>query len=410
MADGPAYATLTQVGTGASVTGAPHILARGEGLSSGLCGNGVINGDEECDDSNNVGGDGCASNCRAEVCGNGQVDVGEACDDGNAIPSDGCTGCAIDPCGNGVLEPGEECDDGNNRDGDGCNSACIVVVCGDGTLQGSEACDDGNTASGDGCSNVCALECGNGVADAGEECDDSNTADGDGCSSVCLLEICGNGRVDGGEGCDDGNTVNGDGCSSTCEPGYADVLIVGSTMYSNADANQAAALGLTYEVVTDTQMRAMTTAHFRGHRAIIFGDPYCSGAPPAVLGQTRLGWGPAITGNVLIYGGDPTLHSRHDATKGFIKYVAGGPTGTTGLYVALSCYGGTTYPWLDQVFGNDFQGHFTPEGGSYDAAKITSAHPALEGLTEAVLSGWSQATVRECVVSCSTPVRDRVRT
>jgi len=27
-------------------------------------------------------------------------------------------------CGNGVLEPGEQCDDGNTEDGDGCSSTC----------------------------------------------------------------------------------------------------------------------------------------------------------------------------------------------------------------------------------------------------------------------------------------------
>lgn len=30
-------------------------------------------------------------------------------------------------CGNGVLDRGEECDDGNTADGDGCSSLCIVV-------------------------------------------------------------------------------------------------------------------------------------------------------------------------------------------------------------------------------------------------------------------------------------------
>lgn len=29
-------------------------------------------------------------------------------------------------CGNGVVEPGEQCDDGNTRDGDGCSSKCAV--------------------------------------------------------------------------------------------------------------------------------------------------------------------------------------------------------------------------------------------------------------------------------------------
>lgn len=59
----------------------------------GTCGNGVIDTDEECDDGNQVAGDGCSSDCRsAEVCGNALVDyaVGEVCDDGNTDPDDQC--------------------------------------------------------------------------------------------------------------------------------------------------------------------------------------------------------------------------------------------------------------------------------------------------------------------------------
>jgi len=29
-------------------------------------------------------------------------------------------------CGNGILEPGEQCDDGNLIDGDGCSSICTI--------------------------------------------------------------------------------------------------------------------------------------------------------------------------------------------------------------------------------------------------------------------------------------------
>jgi cysteine-rich repeat protein len=37
----------------------------------------------------------------------------------------GCAGtCPV--CGNGILEEGEECDDGNNADGDGCSSDCRI--------------------------------------------------------------------------------------------------------------------------------------------------------------------------------------------------------------------------------------------------------------------------------------------
>lgn len=102
-------------------------------------------------------------------------------------------------CGNGILEEGEECDDGNTVDGDGCSSACmeeeeLTPVCGNGAIEQGEECDDGNTVDGDGCSSECKIEqeigpiCGNGTLEQGEECDDGNTIDGDGCSAVCELE------------------------------------------------------------------------------------------------------------------------------------------------------------------------------------------------------------------------------
>jgi cysteine-rich repeat protein len=65
-------------------------------------------------------------------------------------------------CGNGILETGEQCDDGNVVNGDGCSSVCVLEVaniCGDGVLNASsEQCDDGNVVNGDGCSSVCAIE------------------------------------------------------------------------------------------------------------------------------------------------------------------------------------------------------------------------------------------------------------
>ena len=124
-------------------------------------------------------------------------------------------------CGDGVLDAGEACDDGNTTNGDGCSSTCeLESVCGNGILEGNEVCDDGNTIDGDNCSSTCDAEnfCGDGVLDAGEACDDGNTTNGDGCSSTCELEsVCGNGILEGNEVCDDGNTLDGDGCSSTCE-------------------------------------------------------------------------------------------------------------------------------------------------------------------------------------------------
>lgn len=106
--------------------------------------------------------------------------------------------CTLDPmCGNGVVEGTEMCDDGNLEDGDGCSAECVTegpepLVCGNGILEpfNSEECDDGNQVSGDGCNKWCKKEgpCGNGIIEVGEQCDDGNIDDYDGCSAECLLE------------------------------------------------------------------------------------------------------------------------------------------------------------------------------------------------------------------------------
>jgi cysteine-rich repeat protein len=61
----------------------------------------------------------------ATVCGDGVLDAGEQCDDGNGTSGDGCdANCTATACGNGVVSSGEDCDDGNAVDGDACPSRC----------------------------------------------------------------------------------------------------------------------------------------------------------------------------------------------------------------------------------------------------------------------------------------------
>ncbi len=205
-----------------------------------VCGNGVVESGEQCDDGNTTNGDGCSSTCQTEgPCGNGVVNAGEQCDDGNTADGDGCSStCQLETvCGNGIVEGAEQCDDGNTIDGDGCSSTCrYESTCGDGVLQGLEQCDDGNTVNGDGCSSTCHIEkCGNHIVDPGEQCDDGNTVNGDGCSSTCQREPrCGDGIVDPGEQCDDGNTTSGDGCSASCMLEPCQIVVPHQTQWAPA--------------------------------------------------------------------------------------------------------------------------------------------------------------------------------
>ena len=203
----------------ASDEGAP-----GGGASSDIlivpivCGDSFREGIEQCDDGNNIDGDGCDATCNLESCGDGIQQPLEECDDGNNVNDDGCSAaCLLEICGDGVQQAGEQCDDGNNVDNDGCNAICVLEICGDGIKQPVEGCDDGNVNNNDGCSALCVLEfCGDGTKQTVEQCDDGNNVNGDGCDAVCVLEGCGDGIKQPAEGCDDGNVNNNDGCSALC--------------------------------------------------------------------------------------------------------------------------------------------------------------------------------------------------
>lgn len=97
------------------------------------------------------------------VCGNGVVESGEACDDGNTEDCDGgCLGnCSatvvLTGCGDGVVCDSEVCDDGADNGTGACIADCSAIqVCGDNTVNGTEACDDGDTVDGNGCVGDCS--------------------------------------------------------------------------------------------------------------------------------------------------------------------------------------------------------------------------------------------------------------
>ena len=136
-------------------------------------------------------------------------------DNDNANDNNNNNNDVIDGCGDGTIDGDEECDDANTTSGDGCSQQCTIEegwtcsgepsvcspICGDGIIVGDEVCDDDNLTPGDGCSNHCNIE-------RGWECT--------GEPSVCVTD-CGDGIIAGDEECDDGDTASGDGCSDTCE-------------------------------------------------------------------------------------------------------------------------------------------------------------------------------------------------
>ena len=125
------------------------------------CGDGMLGGIEQCDPPNV--GHGCSADCR--------IEPGYVCNPPPtpANPNQPAT-CHKTVCGDGVKEGAEACDDHNLVDGDGCSSSCTLepdcstgtclTKCGDGMKLPPEQCDDGNAVDGDGCSSTCMIETG----------------------------------------------------------------------------------------------------------------------------------------------------------------------------------------------------------------------------------------------------------
>ena len=176
-----------------------------------ICGNGIAEPSEQCDDHNKTSGDGCSAACTLEICGDGVVQTGlaEACE-GNGMKGclvggyAGVRSCAADACTYGACT--------------------LVESCGDGTKNGPEVCDEG-TSNGTPnhcnaqCSGTTTAVCGNNIEEGPEGCDDGNKTSGDGCSSACKIEFCGDGTVQAGlkETCE-GNSVK-----SCVAGGYAGI-------------------------------------------------------------------------------------------------------------------------------------------------------------------------------------------
>lgn len=204
-----------------------------------------------CDSDGDCFGSGlskCVENeCRATCVSSAGLRDGYKCEEGIVIPG------IPDPepyCGDGVVEGDEECDDGNRESGDGCSFACTkepectpdemecrytaLFWCNGGFWEIVRDCaDEGKVCETNAFTSYCEVPgvCGNSSTETGEECDDGNTVtekcdygetECNVCASNCTIqagvtEFCGDNVKNGSEECDDGNTADNDGCDSACK-------------------------------------------------------------------------------------------------------------------------------------------------------------------------------------------------
>ncbi len=191
------------------ITGTPQAWNYWSNLSvTGLCGNGVLDPGETCDDGNNLPGDCCDSNCNSEPPGTACGDPSDSeCD--NPDTCDGASSCTanIEPAGTACGDQGIECLVDDACDGAGAcadnGGVPAGTACGDPSdseCDNPDACDGG----GDCQSNYepAGFDCGD-----GQFCNSAETCSGVGSciagSDPCLVE----------ETCDE----NLDICISSCE-------------------------------------------------------------------------------------------------------------------------------------------------------------------------------------------------
>lgn len=190
-----------------------------------VCGNSVVEPGEDVDDGNKTNGDGVSSICLNEgskvarsqvlaVCGDGVVEGAEECDEDSDFCSDTCTRTGFATCGNGTLEGEEECEK---------NSCYRVEACGGVTVDmamcvGAEAqpncsvnesglcvCSEANSCTNGQIEIACAAGTPDCVCSFPSWCTTSCLNKG---SNPTYGSLCGNGVLENGE---DNECENGGG-------------------------------------------------------------------------------------------------------------------------------------------------------------------------------------------------------
>jgi cysteine-rich repeat protein len=226
-----------------------------------LCGNGIKEGLEQCDDGNTMSGDGCSPVCLFEMESEDEAGGNNSCADssGPYSPPVIIAG-AITPIGDldyfaftvpavadvrvetfGPAGPGacaapidtlvelrgQDCTSVLAADNDDGLGACSLInpavdvaarhlPPGTYFVRVEELGNNAEIVPGYSAYITFVAVCGNGVKEGSEECDAASLPTAT-CDASCeRIPVCGDLFLDAPETCDDGNTANGDGCSAAC--------------------------------------------------------------------------------------------------------------------------------------------------------------------------------------------------
>jgi cysteine-rich repeat protein len=196
----------------------------------GVCGNGIIDGGEDCDDSNALAGDGCDATCKLEPVGandNCPAEVVTLVPNGavsTATVKSGTVNLFNDFTHNGCTGSGPDAVYAITPATDGVVTATIPDAKFNVSLVARSACLDKTTQI------TCAnTNTGNGGETITFSVQANQTyyviVDGVAAANIGTFTLdltlsapgCGDGLISGTETCDDGNTNAGDGCDATCQ-------------------------------------------------------------------------------------------------------------------------------------------------------------------------------------------------
>ncbi len=390
----------------------------------------------------------CSRGACASDCATGETACGGACIDTGSDPAN-CGGCAVAcpvPAGSVAACMGGVCSstcDAMHADCDGdATNGCEVDISADAMNCGACAtvCPDEDGGVGACSAGVCGLMCTAGLGDCDGDtmtgCETDVTSDtmncgmcGNACAAPanatasCTGSACGftcdtgwaDCDMDPTNGCEmdvSSDESNCGGCGVTCDPG---VMCTGGScgvscytgtprilVYSPGGTTATTSLGAgaTVTVVTEAMWRTLTTADFGMYDIIWIGGASCSGSLDATFGpleDTIAAWGPAVTGRVLVFAGDPDYHGGA-AANAFFQSAANwlkelgrnADGGRTSLYFSYGCsfYNSPGYSAaihgspenMTSVFGTPISGSYENPCASVTRTAVGTSHPVLSGV------------------------------
>ncbi|KAK5662579.1 hypothetical protein OQA88_8492 [Cercophora sp. LCS_1] len=159
-------------------------------------------------------------------------------------------------------------------------------------------------------------------------------------------------------------------------------------------------MGTAHVCKDEDEWNSMTTADFAQYKAVIIPDCLCNTSLKTIqfLDDTKRVWSPAVTGNMVLIGTDPSFHAKwYNLAGAFammqdgIRHVAASKKGT-GMYMSLSCYyqsnaKPTTIDALSEIGNFQVRGNLSHP--CLNNAHMVATSSVMTSLNDQVASNWN---------------------